>query len=86
MLAYCLIWYEENLGIKKNSSINALPLIPLQLTSDPPVFKMAAVRGSQEEDYFKRHAKYSFRKFYEANLRDNSVPNLETGTEDMRLG
>jgi len=41
------------------------------------MFQVAAARGSNEEDYFKRHVNSSFRKIYEMNLRENSVPSLE---------
>ena len=50
------------------------------------MFQVAVVRGSNEEDYFKHHVNLSFRKIYEMNLRENSVPSLEKGVEHMRQG
>ena len=66
-----------------NSSLPVL-LSSSQLTSEPPKFKVAAVRGSNEEDYFKHHMNSTFRKIYDVNLRKNSVASLTTGIEQMK--
>ena len=47
---------------------------------------MAAVLGSNEEDYFKHHVNSSFRKIYDVNLRKNSVASLTSGVEQMKAG
>jgi len=57
-----------------------------QLISEPPEFKVAAVRGSNEEDHFKNHVNSSFRKIYDVNLRKNSVTSLTSGVEQMKAG
>ena len=66
-----------------NSSLPVL-LSRSQLISEPPEFKVAAVRGSNEEDYFKHHMNSTFRKIYDVNLRKNSVASLTTGIEQMK--
>ncbi|KAL9962532.1 hypothetical protein ACROYT_G031640 [Oculina patagonica] len=57
-----------------------------KLISEPPEFKVAAVLGSNEEDYFKRHVNSSYRKIYDVNLRKNSVTSLESGIAQMKAG
>ena len=57
-----------------------------QLISEPPAFKLGAVRGSNEEDYFKHHVNSSFRKIYNVNLQKNSVTNLDSGIALMKTG
>ena len=58
----------------------------LQLTSEPPLFRVAAVRGSNEEDYLKNHVNSSFRKIYEVNLKEHIVPSLDEGVKHMLQG
>ena len=67
-------------------SLNICLPFSIQLISEPPMFKAAAVRGSNEEDYFKNHINSTFRRIHEVNLRENSVSSLETGVEQMRQG
>lgn len=67
----------------KNSSLTVL-LSRSQLISEPPEFKVAAVQGSNEEDYFKHHVNSSFRKIYDVNLQKNSVTSLTSGIEQMK--
>ena len=66
-----------------NSSLPVL-LSRSQLISEPREFKVSAVRGSNEEDYFKHHMNSSFRKIYDVNLRKNSVASLTSGIEQMK--
>ena len=47
---------------RSNNGSLPVPLSRSQLTSEPPEFKAAAVRGSNEEGYFKHHMNSSFRK------------------------
>ena len=66
-----------------NSSLPVL-LSSSQLISEPPEFKVSAVRGSNEEDYFKHHMNSSFRKIYDVKLRKNSVTSSTSGIEQMK--
>ena len=55
-----------------------------QLISEPPEFKVSAVQGSNEQDYFKHHINSSFRKIYNVKLRKSSVTSLTSGIEQMK--
>ena len=73
----CRYWRSNNSSLK-------ILLSRSQLITEPPEFKVAAVRGSNEEDYFKHHISSSFRKIYDVNLRKNSVTSLTSGIEQMK--
>lgn len=47
---------------------------------------VGAVKGSNEEDYFRHHVNPSFRKIYEVNLQKNTLKSLDYGVTLMRNG